>query len=261
MARYLNPKNDLTFKLIFGGHPHLLINFLNAVMPFEPGRRIETVEYLPSDLPPDNPTRKYTIVDVRCRDNYERVFIVEMQMYWDAAFYNRLVYNAGKAYVRQLGKGEWYDKLKPVYTLALLNENFDNKTEQFYHHFQILNNENTDEIIEGLEFVLVELIKFRPETISDRKLMVLWLRFLKEVNENMKEMPPELLENEYIRQAVELCEEGAYTPEKLAAYEKMLSVHNVLQPTWRFGARSGAYCATTTKRLPPARATAKKTHN
>jgi hypothetical protein len=28
MACYLDPKNGLTFKRIFGGHPHLLISFL-----------------------------------------------------------------------------------------------------------------------------------------------------------------------------------------------------------------------------------------
>jgi predicted transposase/invertase (TIGR01784 family) len=221
MPRYLNPKNDLTFKRIFAEHPELLINFLNAVMPFEEGRLIEEVEYLPSDMPPENPTRKYSLVDVRCRDNDKRLFIVEMQMYWDQAFYNRMVFNAGKAYVRQLGKGEYYDMLKPVYTLALLNENFDHKTEQFYHHFQIVNRENTDEIIPGLEFVMVELTdKFRPETISDRRLMVLWLRFLCEVGEDMNTLPPEMQENEFIRQAAGLCEEGAFTPEELAAYEK-----------------------------------------
>ena len=32
MALYLDPKNDLTFKRIFGEHPDLLIDFLNALM-------------------------------------------------------------------------------------------------------------------------------------------------------------------------------------------------------------------------------------
>jgi predicted transposase/invertase (TIGR01784 family) len=221
MARYLNPKNDLTFKRIFGGHPHLLINFLNAVMPLTPGRTIESVEYLPSDLPPDTPLKKYSIVDVRCKDNHQHQFIIEMQMLWDDSFYNRIVFNAGKAYVRQLDAGIEYELLKPVYTLAILNENFDRKTDRFYHHFQIVNRENTDEIIPGLEFVLVELTgKFRAETIADRKLMVLWLRFLKEINENTRTLPSEMQENEFIRQAAELCEVGAFTPEELAAYDK-----------------------------------------
>ncbi|MDR0711701.1 MAG: Rpn family recombination-promoting nuclease/putative transposase, partial [Prevotellaceae bacterium] len=39
MARYLDPKNDLTFKRIFGEHPDLLKSFLNALMPLEERQR------------------------------------------------------------------------------------------------------------------------------------------------------------------------------------------------------------------------------
>ena len=35
MARYLDPKNDLTCKRIFGERPEPLIKLLNAVMPFD----------------------------------------------------------------------------------------------------------------------------------------------------------------------------------------------------------------------------------
>ena len=220
MSRYLNPKADLTFKRIFADHPALLIHFLNAVMPFEPDRRIVEIEYLPSELVPDISGKKYSIVDVRCRDNFDRQFIVEMQTSWYEAFKNRIVFNAGKVYVKQLNNAEEYHLLQPVYTLTILTENFDHKTDRFYHHFQIINRENTDEIIPGLEFVLVELTeKFRPETINDRKLMVLWLRFLKEVGEDMTDLPAEMKANDYIRQAAELCERGAYTPEELARYD------------------------------------------
>ncbi|MDR1343384.1 MAG: Rpn family recombination-promoting nuclease/putative transposase, partial [Prevotellaceae bacterium] len=37
MARYLDPKNDLPFKKIFGEHKHLLISFLNALLPLQKG--------------------------------------------------------------------------------------------------------------------------------------------------------------------------------------------------------------------------------
>ena len=220
MARYLDPKNDLTFKRIFGEHPHLLISFLNAVMPFEAGRHIVELEYLPAEQVPENPGKKNSIVDVKCKDNYKRQFIIEMQMDWDEVFMNRIVFNAGKAYVKQLKRREAYHLLKPVYTLAILNDTFDHRTTQFYHHYQIVNRANTEEVIPGLEFVLIELEKFNAETVSDRRLSLLWLRFLKEVDENMSVLPSELQDNEYIRQAAELCEESAFTPEELAAYEK-----------------------------------------
>jgi predicted transposase/invertase (TIGR01784 family) len=221
MARYLDPKSDLVFKRIFGEHPDLLIHFLNALMPFEHDRQIVELEYLSPELVPENPGKKNSIVDVRCIDNYKRQFIIEMQILWTDTFYNRIVFNAGKAYVRQLDKNENYDLLHPVYTLAILNDNFDHKTKNFYHHYQIVNKENTEEIIPGLEFVLVELTdKFHPENMAERRLAALWLRFLKEVDENMKTLPPEMQENEYIRKAAELCEEVAFTPAEMYAYDR-----------------------------------------
>jgi predicted transposase/invertase (TIGR01784 family) len=220
MARYLDPKNDLPFKRIFGEHPDLLKSFLNALMPLKKNQQIESLEYLPAEQVPDNPLKKDSIVDVRCKDNYGRQFIVEMQMLWNSAFTSRMVFNASKAYVRQLDRNEEYHLLQPVYGLAILNKAFDDKTPEFYHHYRIVNDKNTDEVIKGLEFVMVELPKFRAEKWADRRMAVLWLRFLKEVEENLRVVPDELKENEDIRRALDMCEEGAFTEAELFAYDR-----------------------------------------
>jgi len=219
MARYLDPKNDLTFKRIFADHPDLLTSFLNAVMPFSPDGQVQEIEYLAAEQVPDITGLKNSIVDVKCKDKTGRVFVVEMQMLWTDDFMNRIVFNAGKAYVRQLEKSKSYGLLRPVYTLAILNQNYDHKTDDFYHHYAIVNRENTDEVIEGLEFVLVELEKFRPQHWNARRAATPWLRFLRDVDEKTGELPTELAENEQVRRAAELCEQGAYTPEELAVYE------------------------------------------
>ena len=110
--RYLNPKADLTFKKVFGEHPDLVASFLNALLPFDsPEERIEHVEYLPSELVPQTPLRKNSIVDVRCKDKRGRQFIVEMQMVWSSEFKQRVLFNASKAYVRQIAGGEDYELL------------------------------------------------------------------------------------------------------------------------------------------------------
>ncbi|MDR2836168.1 MAG: Rpn family recombination-promoting nuclease/putative transposase, partial [Bacteroidales bacterium] len=60
MPHYLDPKNDLVFKRVFGEHPDLLISFLNALMPLEKGNIIESVEYLTPELVPENPLKKFS---------------------------------------------------------------------------------------------------------------------------------------------------------------------------------------------------------
>ena len=52
--KYLNPKADLTFKRIFGEHPDLVISLLNALLPLKEGEEISEIEYLPSEIVPDN---------------------------------------------------------------------------------------------------------------------------------------------------------------------------------------------------------------
>jgi predicted transposase/invertase (TIGR01784 family) len=219
MPRYLDPKNDFVFKRIFGEHPDLLISFLNALMPLEPGKVIESVEYLSIELVPENPVKKFSIVDVRCRDNYGRQFIVEMQMEWSSFFCSRLLFNTSKAFVRQLRRSEHFRELQPVYGLGIINEDFDGKTPEFYHHYQITNRQNMQDVIKGIELVLIELPKFRPEKWADRKMAVLWLRFLKEVEEQAQKISEELLADNDIRKAVDICEESGLTDAERSLYE------------------------------------------
>ena len=218
MPKYLDPKNDLPFKRIFGEHPDLLKSFLNAVMPLE-GRKIESLEYLPAEQVPQNPAKKNSIVDVRCKDDSGRQFIVEMQMLWTPFFARRLLFNTAKAYVQQLNKSENYGQLDAVYGLAIINDVYDNKTPDFFHHYLIMNKENVKDKVDGIELVMVELPKFRPESWADRRMAVLWLRFLREVKEHVTEVPEDLCADDDIRKALEICEAGAFTEAELRAYE------------------------------------------
>ena len=219
MSRYLNPRSDLVFKKIFGQRTDLLISFLNSLLPLPADGQIESLEYLSAEQIPTLPVLKRTIVDVKCTDQQNRMFIVEMQMEWSSSFMERMLYGASQAYVKQLHKGEQYKYLKPVYGLGLLVENFDKESNEYYHHYKIVNVENTSRTIAGLQFVFIELSKFKPKAFSEKKLQVLWLRFLSEINEQTSVVDPELLAIPEIREAIELSEESAYTEKELATYE------------------------------------------
>ena len=218
--RYLDPKNDLTFKKVFGQHPHLLKSFLNALLPLEPDAQIVELHYLPAELVPEIPEVRNSIVDVRCVDQKGRQFIVEMQMLWTDSFMKRVLFNASKAYVKQLRTGQEYHYLQPVYSLNLVDDTFRKDTADWYHHYRIVNVADTGKRIEGLEFIFVELPKFRPLTIPEKKLQVLWLRFLTEIGEESNEIPEELLRQVEVREAIEYVRESAFSGLELDAYEK-----------------------------------------
>lgn len=216
----MDPKADLTFKLIFE-HEDLLISLLNALLPLEEGKQIEHVEYLPAELVPENPGKKDSVVDVRCRETGGRHFIVEMQLNWNNEFRQRVILNAAKAVVKQLKPGEEYKLVQPVYSLNLINDTgFESDPDDFYHDYAVVDVAHNDRRIEGLRFVFIELPKFKPQTIAQKKMAVLWLRFLTEINVRTEEAPAELLENPETAKALKLLEKSAYTEGQLIAYDR-----------------------------------------
>ena len=50
MAIYLDPKNDLTFKRVFGKHKHLCISLIDSMLPLE--KPIVNIEYQTGELIP-----------------------------------------------------------------------------------------------------------------------------------------------------------------------------------------------------------------
>jgi predicted transposase/invertase (TIGR01784 family) len=219
MARYLDPKNDLIFKRIFGEHKHLCKSLLNSMLPLEPSQRIVSLEYQSPELTPETLALKDSIVDVYCEDNRGRQFIVEMQMYWTKEFQSRVLFNASKAYVKQLDKSREYHLLQPVYALNFVNKAFDSNPETYYHHYKIVNIADTEKQIEGLEFVFIELPKFRPDNRAEKKLYDLWLMFLTQLNE-VEEIPAALLEEAVTKEAVQYLERSSYSKDELEAYDR-----------------------------------------
>ena len=221
MAKYLDPKADLTFKKVFGEHKELLISFLNALLPLPDDKEIVTLEYLPSEMVPVNPDKKDTIVDVRCKDRDGRQFIVEMQMYWTNAFKQRALLNTCKAFSLPADRGEKYSELKPVYTLSLVNDiAFPELPDDFYHCYMMTHSKYREYTIDDIEMIFIELPKFKPDTMLDKKMAVLWLRFLTEINEHTKEVDKELLSDDNVAKAVSLVEESAYSDAELWAIDR-----------------------------------------
>ena len=53
------------------------------------------------------------------------------------SFKQRLLFGTSQALGKQLGKGEKYHLLQPVYGLGLIAEKYDENNLKWYHHYQL----------------------------------------------------------------------------------------------------------------------------
>jgi len=228
MTRFLDPRSDMVFKRIFGEHPEILREFLNGVLPFEnESEFIVSLEYLPGEQVPDIPLIKNSIVDVRCKDASGRQFIVEMQMAWTNAFLQRVLFNASKAYVRQLEKGERYEMLCPVYGLSILDDTYEPDPDSYYHDYRIVESGRPERVLEGLRLVFIELPKYRETRPKEaRKLRWAWLKFLQEAGHagthghaTVEEFREQVGITEPLRKAMSIAEECSFSPAQLERYD------------------------------------------
>ena len=224
MPKYLDPKADLTFKKIFGQHKHLVMSLLNALLPLPDGMEIKSVEYLTPENIPDNPGKKYSIVDVYCTDNLNRNFIVEMQSVWNTEFFQRTLFNATSVFSKQLKKGMSFGDLKDVYALSLVNDekafaNYDSG--EYIQEYYLTNKKHPGEDIRtDISMVFIVLPNFKPQNRAVKKMHNLWLKFLTEIDENTIDADPELVQNSDTHEALDLLRTSAFTDEEMLAYDK-----------------------------------------
>ncbi|MFO0602875.1 MAG: Rpn family recombination-promoting nuclease/putative transposase [Polyangiales bacterium] len=118
---FADPKTDFVFKKLFGTEDHkdLLIALLNALLGLAADRGIVDVTFLREEERPPVRELKFSVVDVKCRDARGTHFVVEMQVLNVEGFEKRVVYNASKAYVSQLGAGEDYPSLDDIVAVSI----------------------------------------------------------------------------------------------------------------------------------------------
>ena len=224
MTRYLDPKADITFKRVFGDpdNKDRCISMLNALLPLEKGREVVDVEFQSGEIWPTVIPIRNTIADVRCRDNEGRQFLVEMQMEWTSDFKTRILFNASKAYVSQFDINKQYTDIKTVYSLNFINSVFDRdpaSAETYYHHYALYERENPKQRIEGLEFILIELPKFKVGAVGGNPTRDLWLRFLTEMKDDFMTIPAGLAVDKTVKSAIQCLELGAYSKEQMLGYD------------------------------------------
>ena len=228
LVRFLDPKNDVAFKKIFGSEKNkdILIHFLNDILEFTNDNQITEVEFLTPVQDPEIAAKKQSIVDVLCKDKLGVQYIIEMQVDPSTGFEKRAQYYAAKAYCRQTNRGKKedgkYSNLKEIIFIAIANcVLFSNKTSYKSDHV-ILDKKTYEHDLKDFYFTFIELPKFTKNKIEDLdNIIEKWCYFLKYAEETTKEDLKKIIGSDFvIERAYEALDQFNWTESELIAYEQ-----------------------------------------
>ncbi|MEO5374741.1 MAG: Rpn family recombination-promoting nuclease/putative transposase [Alphaproteobacteria bacterium] len=219
--RFLNPKTDLAFKKIFGSDSssEIVISFLNALLKLTGDETITSVTILDPYQAPKIEGMKDTFLDVRVKDLHGRSYVVEMQVLNVPGFEKRVLYNACKAYVGQLAKGDGYHLLGDVVAVTITDFIMFPELERVISQFRLLADENKLIRYRDLELVFAELPKFSKTEDQLETTLERWLYFMKTAGD-LTAVPRALAVEPAILMALEIANRAAWTDEELDAQIK-----------------------------------------
>ncbi|MFN8492794.1 MAG: Rpn family recombination-promoting nuclease/putative transposase [Caldilineaceae bacterium] len=216
--RFVDPKNDIAFKKIFGdeNHKEILLSFLNAVLDLKGEQEIADVAILNPYQTPRLEMLKYTLLDLQAVDKRGVTFIVEMQVEEIEGYKKRFQYYAAKAYAGQIERGEEYLKLNQVIFIGILDFTaFDSK--HYLSRHLLLNLETKNQDLSDIEFNFIELPKFKKTEQALTTLLDKWVYFIKHASR--LDVIPENTNNPALQSAYDVAERFRWSKEELEVYD------------------------------------------
>lgn len=229
MSRYINFYTDFAFKKIFGteANKDLLISFLNCLLELKDGKEITDLTYMNSEQLGESAGERRAIYDVYCKTAAGERFIVEMQKAEQDHFIDRSIYYSSFAIREQSQKGAvdrklWDYSLSPVYVVGILNFEMDEtmeRADKVMTRVKLKDDENRD-FSDKLNFIFLEMPKFRKVETELETLMDKWLYVIK--NLYQLESKPASLTEGIFRKLFDVAEIAAFTKEERYDYEESL---------------------------------------
>lgn len=223
LSKFLDPKNDVAFRKIFGTEKNkdILIHFLNDVVKFEKRAQIKQVTFLKTIQDPEIKASKTSIVDILCTDNKGNRYIVEMQVAQEKGFVKRAQYYASKAYISQMKVKGRYHALKAVIFLAIADYVMFPNKKDFKSDHVILDTKSHENDLKDFSFTFLELPKFHKSIDELSNTTERWFYFFKHAEETSQEDLHKLIDqDEIIGRAYEELDRYSWNEEELLEYDQ-----------------------------------------
>jgi predicted transposase/invertase (TIGR01784 family) len=221
LSKFLDPKNDLAFRRIFGTERNkdILIHFLNDVF----GRTtnpIESVTFLKENQPPEIQSQRVSIVDILCEDTLHNRFIIEMQVAKENGFAKRAQYYAAKTYIEQREKGVKYKDLKEVTLLSIANFILFPHKPHYLSYHAMLDKNSLECDLKDFSFSFLELPKFHKTQEQLVTMTEKWVYFFKHADETTEEDLANIIGDDLIlERAYKELNRFSWTAQELREYE------------------------------------------
>ncbi len=230
-SKYLNPKNDVAFKHIFGTEKNkdILLTMLNEVLKGQLHNPIKKIEFVQTIQEPEVAGSKQSIVDVLCEDQDGCKYVVEMQVSEKEGFEKRAEFYASRAYVNQAKKGDRYEDLKEVIFLAFTDYIIFPEKEHYKSEHITSDKKTGKRNLTSLSYTFVELPKFAKQCkkpINELTLEEKFYYFL----DNASSMNPEDSEklagkHTIIKRAFDQLNQFYWSDEEIKTYEKQEKIN------------------------------------
>ncbi|MDP1723633.1 MAG: Rpn family recombination-promoting nuclease/putative transposase [Alphaproteobacteria bacterium] len=223
LSKFLDPKNDVAFKKIFGTEKNkdILIHFLNDMLTFKENEPIEDVTFLKTVQDPEIAAQKTSIVDILCKDSKGNQYIVEIQVAKEKGFEKRAQYYAAKAYAAQTRVGGAYADLKEIIFLAISNFVIFPNKENYKSDHIILDKDSFENDLKDFSFTFLELPKFKKNINELKTIIEKWMYFFKFAEETAeKDVAQIIAGDDIIERAYEELNRFSWNEEELLIYDQ-----------------------------------------
>ena len=184
-------KSDIVFKMFFcdGKNTELLREFLTAMLDL-PEEEYDVVEITDPHVRGEYPDEKLGILDVQIKTKNGKKIDVEVQVADTPCMKERITSYTGKMLASQLHAGDYYEQIKKVISLILLDYNLIEDSDSFHNKYMLYDNKTKSLFTDVLEIHTFEMKKLpkRPEPDEKSEKQFLWLSLIGAEREEEIEM-------------------------------------------------------------------------
>ena len=222
VQRYVDLLSNSGFKAVFGDRANkdVVMSVMNMLLP--EGRRVEDIEYAPTEHQGQMDENKEFRYDFMCRGTDGSFFIVEVQNSPEKFWFKRTVSYASRVYDRQNRRGGEYD-VPPVYLIGLMGIDVKHSDPSLWYGRYVseytFREKHTGELQDDTIFIIfAELRRFDKELQDCSDDLEKMLYVIK--NGWRFQNQPKELQDEIFRRLLEACDIPRFSEAKRNKYDK-----------------------------------------